>query len=106
MPKNQKVYHLAKKVGTPMTLDQVRSGASSALPRKLCKSAPNNNNKLQNLKQVHRKINMRNERHLSLTWPIRGMSKWAKGDTTSTSACASSQVSLIAPSAADSPISK
>lgn len=52
------------------------------------------------------KIKMTHERHFFLTWPIRGMSSWAKGDTTSTSALASSQVSLIAPSAADSPISK
>jgi hypothetical protein len=76
MPRNPKVNHQLKKVGTPMTLDQVKSGASSTLPRKLCKSAPNNNNdnKLRNLKQGHRKINMRNEGHLSLTWPIRGMS--------------------------------
>jgi hypothetical protein len=51
MPRNPKVYHQVKKVGTPMTLDRVKSGASSTLPGKLCKSAPNDNdsNKPRNL---------------------------------------------------------
>lgn len=41
-----------------------------------------------------------------LTWPISGMSNWANGEIISTSAPASSQVSLIAPSTVDSPISR
>lgn len=57
MPENQKVYHQVEKAGTLMIPNQVRSGASSALPRKLCKSASTTDwQKCEHIKQEQRRL--------------------------------------------------
>lgn len=96
------VSRLVRKDGTLLTQDQVQNQDSSS-----CQE--------DNIRLLHKQtrpisstmIWISKKREVGwFTWPMRGISSSAKGEITSTVAPASSQVSLIAPSAADSPTSR